>query len=143
MKTNQPKPVPSTDAATIDLATFHGFPEFFAAYIEAALWASNDEDSGESLDRNYSAADFDPASFATLQAHALSFWDRGLAWICNEPDSTWKQAGHDFWLTQNRHGAGFWDGDWPTYGDTLTKLSHCYPELYLSADEGVIYVNPA
>lgn len=22
-------------------------------------------------------------------------------------------AGHDFWLTRNGHGAGFWDGDWP------------------------------
>ena len=21
-------------------------------------------------------------------------------------------AGHDFWLTRNGHGAGFWDGDW-------------------------------
>lgn len=134
---------PTTDAATIDLSLFPGFYEFFAAYIEAALWSSTDPDTCEALDRNHSAADFDPDGFAELQAHALSFWARGLVWICNEPDATWSQAGHDFWLTQNRTGAGFFDGDWPTYGDRLTGLSRCYPELFLQVDEGVIYVNPA
>jgi len=33
------------------------------------------------------------------------------------------QAGHDFWLTRNGHGAGFWDGDWPETGDALTEAS--------------------
>ena len=23
-----------------------------------------------------------------------------------------ERIGHDFWLTRNGHGAGFWDGDW-------------------------------
>ncbi|OQM74930.1 hypothetical protein [Manganibacter manganicus] len=28
-------------------------------------------------------------------------------------------AGHDFWLTRCRHGAGFWDGDWPEPAATI------------------------
>jgi hypothetical protein len=38
---------------------------------------------------------------------------------------TLERAGHDLWLTRNRHGAGFWDGDWPTeYADELTAAAH-------------------
>jgi hypothetical protein len=50
-------------------------------------------------------------------------------------------AGHDFWLTRNRHGAGFWDGDWPeSWGDRLTERSHAYGEVDLYVgDDGLIY----
>ena len=35
-----------------------------------------------------------------------------------------RQAGHDFWLTRNGHGCGFWDGDWPELiGEKLTEAS--------------------
>lgn len=30
-----------------------------------------------------------------------------------------KQAGHDFWLTRNHHGAGFWDGDWEKQAENI------------------------
>jgi hypothetical protein len=30
-----------------------------------------------------------------------------------------KQAGHDFHLTRNGHGCGFWDGDWAEPGATV------------------------
>ena len=32
-----------------------------------------------------------------------------------------EQAGHDFWLTRNGHGAGFWDRGLGALGETLTK----------------------
>lgn len=50
-------------------------------------------------------------------------------------------AGHDFWLTRNGHGAGFWDGDWPKpYGTQLTKAAKAFGSvsLYLG-DNGKIY----
>ena len=34
-------------------------------------------------------------------------------------------AGSNFHFTRNRHGAGFWDGDWKC-GNELTELSHPY-----------------
>ena len=57
-------------------------------------------------------------------------------------DSTdMSHAGHDFWLTRNRHGAGFWDGDLPEdIGEKLTSASKAFGEfnLYIG-DDGLIY----
>ena len=39
------------------------------------------------------------------------------------------QAGHDFWLTRNGHGAGFWDGDWQKYGEMFTKIAQSFGEV--------------
>ena len=51
-----------------------------------------------------------------------------------------EQMGHDFWLTRNGHGAGFWDRGLGTLGDRLTKWAEvpgsC--DLYLGGD-GLIY----
>lgn len=39
------------------------------------------------------------------------------------------QAGHDFWLTRNRHGAGFWDRGLAQVGELLTAAAHTFPEV--------------
>ena len=36
-------------------------------------------------------------------------------------DYTYSSAGHDYWLTRNGHGAGYWDRDLGEVGDKLTK----------------------
>jgi len=42
----------------------------------------------------------------------------------------WGFAAHDFILTRNHHGAGFWDGDWhDPWGEWLTELAHTFPQL--------------
>ena len=43
------------------------------------------------------------------------------------------RAGHDFFLTRNRHGAGFWDRNLGQVGDRLTTAAHVYGECYLYA----------
>ncbi len=56
-----------------------------------------------------------------------------------EPD----QAGHDFWLTRNGHGAGFWDGDWPEeIGKKLTAAAKKFGEtdLYVG-DDGKLHIS--
>jgi len=52
-----------------------------------------------------------------------------------------EQGGHDFWLTRNGHGAGFWDGDWPKpQADRLTRSSKAFGEFHLYlGDDGKIY----
>lgn len=59
----------------------------------------------------------------------------------NNEYSDYQQAGHDFWLTRNGHGCGFWDGDWPEVGDKLTAIAKQFPEVtaYLG-DDGLIYL---
>ena len=66
----------------------------------------------------------------TQKIHALSFLSRCWYYVECEPGQTINQLGHDFALTHTRQGAGFWDGDWPVYGEILTELSNCYPEEF-------------
>lgn len=110
--------------------TFNSFDSFFEAYLTAALWSTTD-DNGEPLDTNHTIADIDPDCASILKAHALSFWSRMWYYLDHEEpkftSDVVTQAGHDFWLTQNGHGAGFWDGGWPKYGKSLSDLAKCYP----------------
>lgn len=54
----------------------------------------------------------------------------------------WNAAAHDFILTRNHHGTGFWDyGRWAEpWGDQLTTLCRSFGclEVYV-ADDGMIY----
>lgn len=110
------------------------------AYLECALWASSDntnDQGGEPLDANYSIADIAPESLEQANTDCLTFLE------ANKKDISlaYEQAGHDFWLTRNGHGAGFWDGDWPkAAGKRLTEASHAYGEVnpYVG-DDGKIY----
>lgn len=120
---------------------------FIAAYIECALWSSTDntdESGGEPLDKNYSPDDIAPEALAIIRKDCESFY--------TDPDNQaaleyWddKQAGHDFWLTRNGHGAGFWDryyGDTPEakVGADLTHAAKVWGsvDLYIG-DDGRIY----
>lgn len=107
---------------------------FTTAYVEAALWSSTD-DICQPLDRNYSVADIAPTTLAVMVADCAKFQSENDLSECGD-----SQAGHDFWLTRNGHGAGFWDGDWPETGDALTEAAKAYPvvELYVG-DDGRIW----
>jgi len=52
-----------------------------------------------------------------------------------------KQAGHDFWLTRNGHGAGFWDGDWlePAASALDAYSSKAGPVSVYVRDDGLLY----
>ena len=53
------------------------------------------------------------------------------------------RAAHDFYLTRQGHGAGFWDSSelWVNgTDDTLTAISHEFPDIYFyEGDDGSIY----
>ncbi len=130
------------------LNTSPEFEVFFNAYLEAALWSSTINDGeeenpgdreGDPFDKHFGIEDFTPEAREILEAHCLSFWSRMHYYLKHEEPKFQgdraMQAGHDFWLTSNGHGAGFWDGDWPKYGEMLTKLSKCYPEINLDMTE--------
>jgi hypothetical protein len=103
------------------------------------LWSESD-DNGDSLDGldaepsqellDKIAADWD--SFCS-QAEAMGFVPEEHLAIALHPDNdsdAWNQAAHDFILTRNGHGAGFWDGDWhKPWGDKLTELCRKFGEL--------------
>jgi len=84
---------------------------FLRAYIECALWSSTDnadDSGGEPLDRNYSPSDIAEATLQRMAEDCAKFQSDNAEDIetCTKGDT---QAGHDFWLSRNGHGAGFFD----------------------------------
>ncbi len=114
--------------------------KFTQAYIECALWSSNDnatEQGGEPLDTNYTLEDIAGETLARMISDCDSFMNAQWSLISSDLE----RAGHDFWLTRNGHGAGFWDGDWPEEdGKKLTEASKVFGEydLYIG-DDGKVY----
>ncbi len=49
---------------------------------------------------------------------------------------TYGHAGHDFWLTRNGHGAGFWDRGFKEDGEELADHAriYCAVEVYCEYD---------
>lgn len=109
-------------------------------YLICALWASNDESDergGNPLDENYGIDDFSSEATERAERECQAFLSTYSDIIGNRFD----QAGHDFWLTRNRHGAGFWDGDWQKdIGNILTNASHAFGELHVYVgDDNKLY----
>jgi hypothetical protein len=118
--------------------------KMLASYIETALWSSNDnadDQGGEPLDANYGPDDIAPETRKTMAQDCVSFIDYCNDQGINLDDQDPEDIGHDFWLTRNHHGAGFWDGDYPKeLGDALTKAAHTFSEVNLYVgDDGQIH----
>jgi len=116
--------------------------EFVGAYLECALWSSVDIDTGAPLDDRHGVDDLAPEARRAAETECADFWRRH-GWILARDAS---RAGHDFWLTRNHHGAGFWDGHWRESFDDraiekrLTDAAHEFGsvDLYVG-DDGKIY----
>lgn len=67
---------------------------------------------------HYNADDLDAYVEACLSGERMSF-DPSKG----SPES---YAGHDFWLTRNGHGAGFWDRGLGDLGERLTEAAKAY-----------------
>lgn len=113
--------------------------DFTRAYIECALWSTtdnSDESGGEPLDRNYSIEDFTLPTLRTMMRECREFQKYHSAELAEWSD---EQAGHDFWLTRNRHGAGFWDRGIEPAGTKLTEAAHAYGSVDLMVHRGKIH----
>lgn len=138
------------------------------SYLETALWSSSvmlpaaegelidycmdvDEDhplhginEQDDLDEHFSIEDIDEESLRNAEAVVNAFFDslviqdlyrRALEFADDD------QIAHDFWLTRNNHGSGFWDGGYGDrsnpancLGNELTTLCDSYREVYLFID---------
>jgi hypothetical protein len=146
---------------TVAVAEPEGLDEFLSAYIEAALWSSTDnadDSGGEPLDKNYGESDIAPETLARMRADCINFLNNRLGGrliaIAErlEAEGRWslpsgancsvmEYAGHDFWLTRNGHGCGYFDGDWPRgIGEGLDRLAKDFGpyDLYVG-DDGLIH----
>jgi len=117
------------------------------------LWSENDnadESGGEPLDANYAPEDIDTDSLQELSKRFQSFVEEAEKLITEKAGSDWSsiddfytgpgnsdyQTEHDFIMTANGHGVGFWEkSDWPEeVGSILGKLARKYGEIH--ADVG-------
>lgn len=123
-----------------------------SAYIECALWSSTayvewngvtdsfvpSEDNDQSfLDHNFDSDDLASETEDAMIQDCEAFYDANaddLATLDAE------QVGHDFWLTRNGHGAGFWDRGLGALGNRLSDACRPYGDfnLYVGND-GKVY----
>lgn len=110
--------------------------------VQTLLWSSTDDD-GNSLDSKYGISDIDwfllrrlELQFAVFRSTVeLALHEAGFTFnlledfykVANLQDF---QLEHDYILTRNRHGCGFWDGDWDaSVSQILTDTAHLHPEI--------------
>ena len=130
-------------ASTINAETLErGRGDFMRGYVEAMLWANTfverpGEEDGTCEDVRYlyqspgrwwedTPVDLgDAAAFWECFAYVILSLDYGKG------DENWTRAelaGHDFALTRNGHGAGFWDSGLGEIGYMLTDACKPYGE---------------
>lgn len=123
--------------------------DFLAGYAEAMVWAntyvpSTDDpteyvmqgDGGPSVTVEYDTPEFGiyavcegrtiPQAIALTDARA--FYAANLHRLTATGETNFGQHGHDFALTRNGHGAGFWDRGYGPIGDILTERAESYGE---------------
>jgi hypothetical protein len=144
---------------------------FVDGYVTAMLWAETifaneggpdprieccdcllSELDGQSFEQaNFSGDDVSPESMQEIEKDCDAFLASNWRLIeatspFGSPNRGWthyEQAGHDFYLTRNGHGCGFWDRGYPDrLGDALTKRAKEYGTqgLYLG-DDGKCYTH--
>jgi hypothetical protein len=109
--------------------------------LRTALWSSCD-DGGTPLDAaGYTPDDIHPDTREEMEGDLRDFVESNAEPIRrlrdNFADCTPERIAHDFWLTRNRHGAGFWDRGYGEDGDALTEAAHAYGTVDLCVgDDG-------
>ena len=118
------------------------------AYVGAALWSSTDDD-GEPMDAGRDISDIAPDTLAGMRDDCETFANANASDIQAARDSGvyvagerygYSQVGHDFWLTRNGHGAGFWDRGLGDIGERLSAAARACGEVNLFVnDDGKVY----
>lgn len=116
---------------------------FVKGYVEAMFFTEPPMDSpDEDTAKEWS---FDDLSHEALEACVIDCdnfrADPAIRRLTNIDKA---QAGHDFWLTRNRHGAGFWDGDWDKVDPDrlLDKRAKLFSEVRLErGDDGQLHLS--
>lgn len=114
--------------------------------LDTILWATpalRDEDDMECMDACASVHDFDGASIERIEADLFAFIDANAADIA---DMDYSDVGHNYVLSRDEHGTGFWDRDLGERGERLHEAASVGKfEAYLingdRPDAYAVYVN--
>lgn len=135
---------------TLDLGSGQAGPHlwcdldsFTQGYIEAMFFTdASDSDDGDLADGAFDQ--LAPETIAAVIVDCDKFQKENADHLLQFEQITGRpldHAGHDFWLTRNGHGAGFWDRGAGTVGDTLTGACKHYRSCNLyRGDDDLIYL---
>ena len=109
------------------------FRRIYEGYLTAAAWLSVDDKGAGTF---MQSGNFDEQARTHALGELKDFLELASVDVreflsTNQPE----QLGHDFFLTRNRHGAGFWDRGLGDLGQRLTEASHTYGETNYYVDE--------
>ena len=98
------------------------------AFINAYLEAIDFTECGD-IEQPEHGAELDETFIRESIIDCLAFYSRIECYISND---NIEQSGHDFWLTRNGHGTGFWDrskiyGNF--YAEEFTKSAKLYGDF--------------
>lgn len=102
-------------------------------YIAALLFSENDE-SGDPLDSNHATGDLTRDARKKITDDCKLFLSMARELLDEAQSNTaftdfTAQVGHDFLLTRNGHGVGFWESEWGQWGERLTEIAQRFHEM--------------
>ena len=111
---------------------YSGTDKMVRAYLAAAEWTEEEQ----ARERGEPLTEWAPDAIAKAEAACSTLREKAGDRLNDVSDS---QAGHDLWLTRNRHGTGFWARD-IEHGDALTEIAESMGETdcYVG-DDGLVY----
>lgn len=121
--------------------------------VEACLWSTMPTPADEDIELlepadQYTITEQEVNKLRGTLAHHMAGWFvENYFTICPVISMayTWEHVGHDFWLTSQGHGAGFWDRGLDEVGDTLTDSVDGYTDivgLYLNDEATHVHIDP-
>lgn len=116
----------------------HDIDNIVDSYLETAFWT--DQEQIEEKGDDVSSADFSEETKEKAKEDIISFMKKTEQYLKDIPDNL---IGHNFWLTRNHHGAGFWDMKEldDEIGEIVSNICHEFPEKYVFlGDDGKLYI---
>jgi len=113
----------------------HRRDQMIMGYVEC-MFFTDDGLSSDGFEANQSIPHFDQETINKIVEDVLKFLEKADELISSSAMG-YPQAGHDFWLTRNGHGAGFWDRGLGEVGDKLTEMCKEFGEIafYLGEED--------
>lgn len=106
--------------------------EILKHYLIAALWTGD-------LASEFDTEDFEEDSIESSRKDIISFVEKAGTLLGELEPS---QIGHDFWLTRNRHGVGFWDREYlpKEIKEKLTEICHLFDEVNIDVENDCVFL---
>lgn len=131
------------------------FNAFHSAYIEALFFRETIGGDGNPLDSDYDSSDLSKRSETKIRHDCLAFYamnhktiQHGAApmgqYYDGATDAIRKAAygGHDFYMTRQGHGVGFWESEWSIAdpNQTLDKAATQFHEFHTWINKGKVEI---